>query len=97
MLPFPRALMGKISSARSTLVGDYSFANERVQLKRGTSYTWRIAGSVEHNVTVIGGPIGFSSPSSRFGTFSYRFERKGTYRLFCSLHPAQMVQRIDVK
>jgi plastocyanin len=96
-IPFPRAPKGKVSTARSTYVGDYRFGVERVKLKPGTTFTWRFAGSVEHNVTVIGGPVGFSSPSTRGGTFSYRFDRKGTYRLFCSLHPAQMVQRIDVK
>jgi plastocyanin len=29
-------------------------------------------------------------------TFTYRFTRRGTYRLFCSLHPALMTQLVIV-
>ena len=31
------------------------------------------------------------------GTFTHRFTKAGTYRLFCSLHPAKMVQQITVR
>jgi plastocyanin len=96
-MPFPRPPKGKVSTARSTFVGDYRFGNELVRLKRGAAYTWRFAGSVDHNVTVIDGPVGFSSPSERSGTYAHVFTRKGTYRLFCSLHPARMVQRIEIE
>ncbi|TML60704.1 MAG: hypothetical protein E6G18_05525 [Actinobacteria bacterium] len=43
------------------------------------------------------GPAGFASPSMRRGTFSYRFTRPGTYRLFFSLHPARMTQLVVVR
>jgi plastocyanin len=96
-MPLPRAPKGKVSTARSTVVGDFRFGSELVRLRRGASYSWRFAGSVEHNVTVVGGPVGFSSPSQRAGVYSHTFTRRGRYDLFCSLHPAQMVQRIDVR
>ena len=54
-------------------------------------------GPVQHDVTVVGGPEGFSAPWSLTGVFTHRFTKPGTYRLFCSLHPAKMVQQITVR
>jgi plastocyanin len=48
-------------------------------------------------VTVISGPVGFSAPWTTSGVFTHRFTKAGVYRLFCSLHPARMVQRITVR
>ena len=45
-------------------------------------------GAFQHDVTVIGGPEGFSAPWTQAGTFTHRFTKTGTYRLFCSLHPS---------
>ena len=53
-------------------------------------------------------PSSTTSPSSaapsasrrrgrRRGVFKHRFTKAGTYRLFCSLHPAKMVQQITVR
>ncbi|MBA3734805.1 MAG: hypothetical protein H0W90_06355 [Actinobacteria bacterium] len=81
---------------RSTVVRDYAFAAQRVSLRRGATFTWRFRGGVDHDVTFASGPAGFASPSMRSGTFSYRFTRRGTYRLFCSLHPARMTQLVVV-
>ncbi len=82
---------------RSTWVGDYAFGAQRVSLRRGSTFTWRFRGGVDHDVTLASGPAGFASPSMRRGTFSYRFTRPGTYRLFCSLHPARMTQLVVVR
>lgn len=82
---------------RGTWVGDYAFGAERVSLRRGARFTWRFRGAVEHDVTLANGPAGFASPSLRRGTFTYRFTRPGTYRLFCSLHPARMTQVVNVR
>ena len=65
--------------------------------KRGTTFTWRFLGQFQHDVTVVGGPEGFSAPWSLTGVFTHRFTKAGTYRLFCSLHPAKMVQQITVR
>jgi plastocyanin len=66
-------------------------------LHPGATFTWRFHGSVEHDVTLATGPAGFASPSMHSGTFTYRFTRRGTYRLFCSLHPARMTQLVIVR
>ena len=96
-MPLPRAPKGRVSTAKSTFVGDFRYGSERVSLKRGTTFTWRFLGQFQHDVTVVGGPEGFSAPWTRTGVFKHRFTKAGTYRLFCSLHPAKMVQQITVR
>ncbi len=96
-MPLPRSPKGKVSRAKSTVVGDFQYGVERVLLERGATFTWRFRGSFEHDVTVVGGPVGFSAPWTRSGVFSHRFTKAGTYRLFCSLHPTKMVQQITVR
>ena len=98
-MPLPRKPTGKLQrDLKSTWVGDFRFGAERVSLKRGATFTWRFIGRVPHDVTLISGPIGFSSPpSQREGTYTQTFTRTGEYRLFCSLHPTRMVQQISVR
>jgi hypothetical protein len=89
---------GPLRHVRSTWVGDYIFGAQRVTIPRGTVFTWRFIGEVAHDVTVASGPVGFGSPSLSGGkTFSFHFTRPGTYRLFCSLHPALMTEVIQVR
>jgi hypothetical protein len=82
---------------RGTWVGDYAFGAQRVSLRPGARFTWRFLGGVEHDVTLASGPVGFSSPSMRRGSYTFRFTRRGTYHLFCSLHPARMTQTVNVR
>jgi plastocyanin len=96
-MPLPRAPQGPVSKAASTFVGDFRYGAERILLRRGTTFTWRFMGAFEHDVTVIGGPVGFSAPWTKTGVFKHRFTKPGTYRLFCSLHPTRMVQEITVR
>jgi hypothetical protein len=91
----PRGRMHR--NIRSTWVGDYTFGAQRITIRRGTTFRWRFIGAVAHDVTVASGPVGFSSPSEKSGTFVHRFTRKGVYRLFCSLHPGLMTEVIRVR
>jgi hypothetical protein len=96
-MPLPRRPSGQlVRGQRSTWVGDFRYGHERISLRRGTLFTWRFIGSTQHDVTLVGGPVGFAAPWTLAGSFRYRFTRAGTYRLFCSLHPAKMTQVITV-
>jgi hypothetical protein len=81
----------------SSFVGDDQFVHGRVTLARGSTFTWRFIGPSLHDVTLASGPVGFASPSVTAGRFRFRFAVPGTYRLFCSLHPALMTQVIVVR
>ena len=64
----------------------------------GTVLRWRFADELKHDVTVADGPSAFSSqPLSGGDTYEQRLDRPGAYKLFCSLHPVAMTQRIDVR
>jgi plastocyanin len=64
----------------------------------GTTMRWRFDDELFHDITVADGPFGFSSQPLNHGR-SYRrtLTRPGAYKLFCSLHPVAMTQRIDVR
>jgi Stress up-regulated Nod 19 len=96
-LPLLRRPRGPVRHVKSTWVGDYRYGAQRVSIRRGTRFRWHFVGGVAHNVTLASGPVGFSSPSKTRGTFSYRFRRPGVYKLFCSLHPTRMTQKIRVR
>ena len=97
---FPLPLLPKGPVARgvtSSNVQEFGYEHPLVSLPLGTTFTWEFAGTVLHDVTLVSGPVGFSSPWTLAGSFSHRFTRRGTYKLFCSLHPAQMSQIIVVR
>jgi plastocyanin len=97
-VPLLRKPQGPLrKNIRRTWVADYAYGAERVSIKRGTTFKWNFGGGVPHDVTLASGPVGFSSPSVRTGTFSYHFTRPGTYKLFCSLHPKRMTQIVQVR
>ena len=80
-----------------TFVSDFAYGAQRVEVKRGSTFTWRFAGPSRHDVTLANGPVGFSSPSVSSGTFSFRFTKPGVYHLYCSLHPAVMTETVTVR
>ena len=79
-------------------VGDRFFGRPNVRLRRGSSLKYFFGSNELHNVTLANGPLGIGSPNFRANrTFTQKFTRAGTYRLFCGLHPVQMSQRVIVK
>jgi plastocyanin len=70
----------------------------KVSIPVGGRVRWRFVDPDEHDVTLVDGPVGFAAPwSTRGDTYERRFDRPGTYRLFCSLHPASMSQVVTVR
>jgi len=96
-LPLLRQPQGATQAVFKTWLSDFQFAAQRVTLKRGSKFTWTFAGPSRHDVTLATGPVGFASPSRSHGSFSFRFDKPGTYRLFCSLHPTQMTEMVTVR
>jgi plastocyanin len=90
---------------RTTLLGSGStvdvarsrFSPANAAVRQGAQLRWRFWDDELHNVTLASGPAGFSSPNASDGrTFARTFDRPGTYRLFCSLHPVGMNQTVEV-
>jgi plastocyanin len=78
-------------------VGDRFFSEPNATVRPGTTINYRFTGNEQHNLTLANGPLGIGSPDASNGaTFSQRFDRPGTYRFFCGLHPVQMTERVVV-
>ncbi len=84
------------SSTQSAKVGDNFFKPGNVTIKKGTKVTWSWVGFLNHNVTVKSGPSKFHSKTQFRGSYNWTFKKKGTYHLYCTIHPG-MKETIVVK
>ena len=79
-------------------VRDGGFNRRNISIPQGARVRWRFHDRIWHDVTLANGPEGFGSPLSKRGkTFARRFNKPGTYRVYCSLHPVDMTQAIKVR
>jgi plastocyanin len=77
-----------LAATRSVSVKDNFFAPRTLTINKGSKLTWKWASyGIPHNVTVKSGPVRFHSRTMGGGTYSHTFLRRGTYRLYCTLHP----------
>jgi plastocyanin len=75
-----------------------SFGPANVSIPVGGRVRWRFEDPDQHDVTLSSGPVGFAGPWSRRGdVYERRFDVPGTYRVYCSLHPATMSQVVVVR
>ena len=78
-------------------VGDRYFGAPNLRVRKGSFLTWQFNGKELHNVTLANGPLGIGTDNLDGGrTFTEKFNRPGTYRFFCALHPVQMQERVIV-
>jgi plastocyanin len=78
-------------------VGDRFFGAPNLKVHQGSWITWQFNGTELHNLTLANGPLGIGTDNLDGGrTFTEKFNRPGTYRFFCALHPVQMQERVIV-
>lgn len=81
-------------------LGDNFFKPAKKTVAKGTKVRFKWVGVNPHNVTLKRGPIpSFASgTTSRRGVnFAKRFNKAGTYKLFCTIHPLEMKLKLVVK
>jgi plastocyanin len=79
------------------VVADRYYSIRNLSIPVGASVNWRFTGIGFHDVTLVSGPVGFASRwSARGQEYERRFDVPGAYRLYCSLHPVEMTQAINV-
>jgi plastocyanin len=76
-----------MAATSTVLVKDSYFSAKTLTVSRGGKVTWKWAGYLNHNVSVRTGPVKFHSRTQYTGTYTHTFLRKGTYHLYCTLHP----------
>jgi len=75
------------SSPSPVKISDDFFGPKKLTIHKGNKVTWKWEGVLPHNVKVRTGPSKFSSRIQVSGSFSHTFTKKGTYYLYCVLHP----------
>jgi plastocyanin len=78
----------------ATLKDDY-FVKGKLTVKKGTTVVWKWKTDDEHTVTDLNGRFG--SKQTSHGTFKHRFKKKGTFTVYCLVHPEEMRQKVIVK
>jgi plastocyanin len=79
-------------------VKNFSYDKKNLSVPLGSTLRWRFRDSALHNITLANGPRGFASRNYRDGgSYHKRLELPGSYRLFCSLHPLKMRQKVIVR
>ena len=97
--PGPLMRAGRRATVR---VGEDTFSVRNLSIARGGRVTWRFRdGRGSHDVTLASGPFGPVGFASRWDLKSRRYSRRfdipGTYRLYCTLHPIDMTQVLEVR
>jgi plastocyanin len=94
----PPGPLVRSSTGAEVTVTNSSYSARNLLLPLGATVRWRFRGRGFHDVTLANGPVGFASRWSRRGaSYRRRFTQPGVYRIFCSLHPIQMTQAIEVR
>lgn len=69
-------------------IDNFTFAPARLEVAAGARVTWTNRDDVPHTVVGSDAPRLLRSPPLDTGdSFAFAFERPGTVRYFCSLHP----------
>jgi plastocyanin len=93
------AAPGVTQAATTVSLGDNFFAPSSKTISQGAKVRFKWIGNRRHNVTKRRGPGGaIKSPTtrSRGVNFSKRFNKPGTYRFVCSIHPEEMRLKLTV-
>ena len=76
------------AAANRVVIDDFRFGPAALTVPVGTTVTWTNDDSEPHAVTSEADPKLLKSPPLDTGdSFAFTFDRPGTYRYFCSIHP----------
>lgn len=78
-------------------VEDLAFSKTKLSIPLGAKLQWRFRDPILHDVTTANGPRAFGSQYLTKGRFARSFNVPGTYRLYCTFHPADMSQIVVVR
>ena len=75
-----------VPAPTAVTIGNFTFKNQAITVKPGTTVTWTNADDIPHTVTSTSGA--FRSKVLDTGDkFSFTFAKPGQFSYFCSLHP----------
>jgi plastocyanin len=82
------------AATRSVNVRDFSFGPSSISVARGTTVVFRFSSPSKdgHNVARRSGPTFKKTATKVTGTARRVFSAKGTYRLYCTIHPSMTLK-----
>ena len=89
------AAAGPVSQGRSITIHNFMFAPMSLEVPAGTTVSWTNLDPEPHTIRSVNDTFR-SGALDQNESFSFRFDKAGTYRYACSIHP-QMVATIVVK
>ncbi|HUK58200.1 MAG TPA: cupredoxin family copper-binding protein [Stellaceae bacterium] len=84
-------LSGSVAAATeqvSVAIDNFAFGPATITVKRGTKVTWTNKDDEPHTVVAAGDDkLWRSPPLDTDDSFSFVFDKAGTYKYFCTIHP----------
>lgn len=74
------------ATAADVKIDNFAFGPQTLTVTAGTTVTWTNRDDIPHTVVSNDG-LFKSKARDTDETFSYKFEKAGTYSYFCSIHP----------
>lgn len=74
------------AAAAEVKIDNFAFGPQSLTVKVGTTVTWTNRDDIPHTVVSSDG-VFKSKARDTDESFSYKFDKAGTYSYFCSLHP----------
>jgi hypothetical protein len=80
----------------SVRIVDVAYAPASITINQGDVVTWTNTGALDHTVTADDGSFdsGTLAPGDPFANL---FDKAGTFRYHCTIHPAEMIATVVVK
>ncbi len=76
------------AAVKEIAIEQNTFSPAALTVTAGDTVQWTNKDTAPHTVTISSGPAKFSSPTLQKGdTFTFTFEKPGTYSYFCAVHP----------
>jgi len=83
------------SAPSMVVMKNFDFSPMTLTVRAGTTVTWKNADGEPHTVTSVDG-LFRSGALDENDTFKFKFDKPGTYKYVCSIHP-KMLAAIIVK
>ncbi len=74
------------SGAQRIAIDNFAFSPATVTVAPGTEVTWTNEDDIPHTIVLMDGSARSKAMDSD-DSFSYRFDKAGTYQYICGLHP----------
>ncbi|MGD0192599.1 MAG: cupredoxin family copper-binding protein [Rhizomicrobium sp.] len=77
----------------SVIIKNFDYAPMSLTVRRGATVTWKNLDGEPHTVTSVDG-LFRSGALDTNESYSFRFDKSGTYNYVCSIHPRMMAKVI---